>query len=83
LFRKKQADKKTTLKNQACRGLDTSENPVRAIAGCDLLILLFEKQSQKIAACGSSFMGMDCPAGQFPQKQRGPTAPSLYQLRDA
>jgi len=30
---------------------------VGAAAGCDLLILIFEKQDQKIAACGSSYRG--------------------------
>jgi hypothetical protein len=28
---------------------------VGAAAGCDLLILLFKNQNQKIAACGSSY----------------------------
>jgi len=30
-------------------------SPVGAAAGCDLLILFFRKQDQKIAACGSSY----------------------------
>jgi hypothetical protein len=30
---------------------------VGAAAGCDLLILFFQDQDQKIAACGSSYRG--------------------------
>jgi hypothetical protein len=32
--------------------------PVGAAAGCDLLILPFKNQGQKIAACGSSYRGL-------------------------
>jgi hypothetical protein len=33
-------------------------NPVGAAEGCDLLILIFKKQDQKIAAFGSSYRGL-------------------------
>jgi len=34
-----------------------ADPPVGAAEGCDLLILFFENQSQKIAAFGSSYAG--------------------------
>jgi hypothetical protein len=33
----------------------SNTNPVGAAEGCDLLILIFKKQDQKIAAFGSSY----------------------------
>jgi hypothetical protein len=35
--------------------------PVGAAEGCDLLTLIFKGKDQKIAACGSSYIGMRIP----------------------
>jgi hypothetical protein len=75
LFRKKQADKKTTLMNQACRGLDTSENPVRAVAGCDLLTLLFEKAKSKDRSLRRLLQGNGLPGRPAPTNAKGPEGP--------
>jgi hypothetical protein len=41
---------------------------VGAAAGCDLLILALRNKDQKIAACGSSYRGIDGKSGGLVEK---------------
>jgi hypothetical protein len=44
----------------------TTKKPVGAAEGCDLLMLIFKDQDQKIAAFGSSYRGLRYGLGYLP-----------------